>query len=176
MDLRQAKREALAAMEAHGLTALGWTLVFDNAKTRAGVCRPSKKQIGLSRLLTPLQSDEAVRDTILHEIAHALVGTKHGHDRVWQRKAIEIGSNGKRCFTAAPGESVPAAWVGTCPAGHTANKHRTPTRVTSCSTCRPGAWDARFLYKWKKQGRTVPMGQKYRVEIARLQDRGLVAA
>ena len=32
-----------------------------------------------------------IRDTILHEIAHALVGPCHGHDAVWRQKAREIG-------------------------------------------------------------------------------------
>jgi len=38
------------------------------------------------------RSDELVRDTLLHEIAHALVGTAHGHDEVWKAKCLEIGA------------------------------------------------------------------------------------
>lgn len=34
---------------------------------------------------------EEVKNTILHEIAHALVGLGHGHNKIWQQKAIEIG-------------------------------------------------------------------------------------
>ena len=41
--------------------------------------------------------DEAeVRETILHEIAHARVGASHGHDAVWQAEARRIGSTGRR--------------------------------------------------------------------------------
>ena len=33
-----------------------------------------------------------VKDLILHEIAHALVGCAHGHDYVWKANCVEIGS------------------------------------------------------------------------------------
>lgn len=106
-------RRLMADHELHG-----WTVVADRAKTRAGVCRFGKRQIGLSRPLTELHSEEEVRDTILHEIAHALVGPEHGHDRVWRAKARAIGSSGERCVSLdAP--RVVGDWVGTCPAGHT---------------------------------------------------------
>ena len=34
-------------------------------------------------------------DTILHEMAHALVGQVHGHDAVWQAQVL--GCSGRRC-------------------------------------------------------------------------------
>lgn len=68
-----------------------WRVVADHAKTRAGACRFRTKTISLSRPLTALHDEELVRDTILHEIAHALVGPTHGHDRVWRATARQIG-------------------------------------------------------------------------------------
>lgn len=38
-----------------------------------------------------------IRDTILHEIAHALVGPNHCHDLVWKAKCLEIGATPRRC-------------------------------------------------------------------------------
>ncbi|HQK32467.1 MAG TPA: SprT-like domain-containing protein, partial [Phycicoccus sp.] len=76
MQMDQALGLARRLMFEHDLT--GWTVVADRAKTRAGVCRFAKRQIGLSRPLTELHSEAEVRDTILHEIAHALVGPEHG--------------------------------------------------------------------------------------------------
>ncbi len=32
-----------------------------------------------------------IKNTILHEIAHVLVGCENGHNETWQKKAIEMG-------------------------------------------------------------------------------------
>jgi hypothetical protein len=49
-------RRLMAEHELHG-----WTVVADRAKTRAGVCRFGKRQIGLSRPLTELHSEARPR-------------------------------------------------------------------------------------------------------------------
>jgi predicted SprT family Zn-dependent metalloprotease len=82
-------------MAQHGLTS--WVLVFDNAKMRKGQTRFVKRQISLSAPLTEANPIEQVRNTILHEIAHVLVGPNHGHDNIWRSKAISIGCNGQTC-------------------------------------------------------------------------------
>ena len=38
-----------------------------------------------------------IKNTILHEIAHALVGSQHGHSQIWRKKAREIGCDASRC-------------------------------------------------------------------------------
>ncbi|NBT51009.1 MAG: hypothetical protein EBT12_05555, partial [Marivivens sp.] len=70
---------------------------FDDAKTRFGQCRYTPKEISLSRPLTKANDEEQVRDTILHEIAHALTPGE-GHGNVWKKVAIKIGCDGKRCY------------------------------------------------------------------------------
>jgi len=76
-----------------------YDLVFGTAKTLFGSCYyPTSKRKGYIRLSKPLieANDEVqVRDTILHEIAHALVGPGHGHDKVWQAQARKVGANPK---------------------------------------------------------------------------------
>ncbi|HRI96053.1 MAG TPA: SprT-like domain-containing protein, partial [Nocardioides sp.] len=107
MDLRDAFALAEYLLEVHGLD--DWDVAYDNAKRRAGVCRFADKTLGLSAPLTAVHSDDDVRDTILHEIAHALVGPQHGHDATWVAKARAIGSSGERCVSPdAP--AAPAAW------------------------------------------------------------------
>jgi hypothetical protein len=163
---------ALRLMERHGLP--GWTLVFDNAKTRAGVCRFDTKQIGLSQPLTRLHAEAEVRDTILHEIAHALVGPGHTHDDVWVRKAREIGCSGTRCVSpGAP--QLEGDWVGTCPSGHTTTRHRRPERVLSCPACVP-QFSAQALFTWTYRGRPAPMHPVYLAELAQLGGSLAVAA
>lgn len=161
MKLAQALVMGTNLLEEHGLT--GWRVVFDKAKTRAGVCRPERHLIGLSLPLTRLHSDEEVRDTLLHEIAHALVGPKHGHDEVWRAKALEIGCTAMRCVPEdAP--RVAGAWLGTCPAGHTIERHRRPERLMSCSQCGSG-FDRAHLFGWLYHGRRALMHPNYEAAL-----------
>jgi len=160
----KARELATGLMDQHGLA--GWRLVFDNAKTRAGVCHSDRKEIGLSRHLMGLYSPEQVTETVLHEIAHALVGPRHGHDRVWRTVARRIGCSGRRCMPAdAP--TVDGAWEGVCAAGHRTTAHRRPVRVRSCPGC-SAAFDPAALYTWFHEGRPAPMHPRYEAELARI--------
>lgn len=103
---------ALSLLKAHGLD--DWAFAYDRAKSRAGSCMPSTKTITLSRNLEG-QPLPQVRNIVLHEIAHALVGAEHGHDNVWKAKAIEIGCDGMRCHQM---HMVEHTWTLTCPCGH----------------------------------------------------------
>lgn len=163
MQIHQALGLARRLMAEHGLD--GWTVVADRAKTRAGVCRFASRQIGLSGPLTELHGEAEVRDTILHEIAHALVGPEHGHDRVWRAKAREIGCSGERCL-APDAPRVPGAWVGTCPAGHRTTRHKAPQRVVTCGHC-ARRFDLRHLLRWTFNGAVVPMPEVYAAQLRR---------
>ncbi len=154
-------------MRRHGLSH--WELVLDHARARFGVCRPARRQIGLSRSLTALSTPEAVRNTVLHEIAHALVGAEHGHDDVWRAQALSIGSDGTRTDDLPDGAQGP--WEGRCPAGHTVHRHRRPSRVASCRTCSPKTFDPSAIYAWTHRGQPAPMLSAYRVELGQIQRR-----
>jgi predicted SprT family Zn-dependent metalloprotease len=160
VEILEARRLAVALMRQHGL--IGWRLVFDNAKTRAGICRSGPKEIGLSRVLTALHSQAEVTDTILHEIAHALVGPAHGHNDVWRARALAIGCSAHRCVSSTAPKPV-GPWVGTCPAGHRTTRHRQPTRVQSCGHC-ARTFDPLTVLDWTFHGRQVPMHPSYEAE------------
>lgn len=85
-------------MNKHGLGLKGWNFQLDNAKVRAGQCRYDTKTISLSKQFVKHASDHEIRDTVLHEIAHALA-PKRGHDSVWRQVALSIGCNGQRCHS-----------------------------------------------------------------------------
>ena len=85
---------ALETMRAHGLRT--WRFKLDGSTRRAGCCNYHDKMISISFDLARSASEEDIRDTILHEIAHALVGKRHNHDAVWRAKALEIGGSGER--------------------------------------------------------------------------------
>ena len=74
--LQTALETATILMREHGLH--GWTVRLDNARRRAGQCDYRRREISLSRHYVRHAEDDHIRDTILHEIAHALVGPRHG--------------------------------------------------------------------------------------------------
>lgn len=97
-------------MAKHGINS--WIVVFDNAKTRKGQTRFRKQEISLSKPITEINPVEQVLNTILHEIAHVLVGANHGHDDIWRSKALEIGCNGQTCTTSV--NRVPGRYTVKC--------------------------------------------------------------
>lgn len=81
----------------HGLVA--WRFAFDHAKRRGGACHFGRHTISVAVGFAQAADDAEIRDTLLHEIAHALVGPRHHHDAVWQAKAHEIGCSARRCHS-----------------------------------------------------------------------------
>jgi predicted SprT family Zn-dependent metalloprotease len=136
MDLFTAERNARMLMAAHGLT--GWTFQWDRAARRFGQCRYSTRTISMSAPLTKNRDANAVRNTMLHEIAHALT-PGHGHDAVWRAKAISIGCDGKRC-SDDPIE-IDYKYIAKCPNGHLGKRYvrkpRATSRPRSCGECSP---------------------------------------
>lgn len=152
MDLREAAELAEALLAEHGLQ--GWRFDYDRARVRAGACHHRDRRITLSPYLTHAHDEAQVRETLLHEIAHALVGPSHGHDAVWRARARAIGSTGERCYQGGEQPVVPGRWQGRCSAGHVVHRHRRPTRVLVCTRCRGGSTLDRVL-AWRYDGRPV---------------------
>jgi len=95
MDLNAARALALDLMAEHGVTA-PWTFEFDNAKSRMGACNYQRRRISISRYFTEHATEAQVRDTILHEIAHALTPGAH-HGTRWKAVALRIGATPRSC-------------------------------------------------------------------------------
>jgi len=86
-------------MAAHALE--GWSFQFDHATRRAGCCHYDTRVISLAQAYARSATEADITDTILHEIAHVLVGQAHGHDAVWQAQARALGCSGRRCQTGS---------------------------------------------------------------------------
>ncbi len=76
-----------------------WSFRFDRAKKRFGMCNYQTKKISLSKYLVELNSRDKVRDTIIHEIAHAIAGYKAGHGKDWEKCVIRMGGVPERCYS-----------------------------------------------------------------------------
>jgi len=149
MDLKEAQIVAERLMEQHGLMAKGWAFAWDSASRRAGCVDFRKRKITLSRMITEANPRTHLVDTMLHEIAHALVGPGHGHDKVWKAMARGIGCTGDRCFTKET-RRPPGKWVGICPAcGCSHARQRLTGCAVSCGKCSPNKFNLKFLLKWE---------------------------
>jgi SprT protein len=111
-----------------------WSFGFDNAKTRFGQCDHKRHRISLSRHLSVTNSEDDVEQVILHEIAHALAGSKEGHGRAWLAIARSLGYRGGRTHSAVVPTDT-AKWRGLCPVGHEVVRFRKPKRTMSCAKC-----------------------------------------
>jgi len=111
VNLSEASNLCLALMAKHELLKYNYTFSWINSKNVFGCHKGFDRKICLSRPLVLLNNEDDVRDTILHEIAHALVYIRNGfryrlsenkrkcsHDDVWKKVCIEIGCKPKRCY------------------------------------------------------------------------------
>ncbi len=162
MQTTAALRLARTLLDEHGLR--DWTVGLDRAKTRAGATHFQTRRVTLSGPLTRLHDEDLVRDTILHEIAHALVGPAHGHDAVWKTQAREIGASDSRCFSSEEARTL-APFIGTCPAGHEIRRHKRPTRLVACAQC-SARFDIAHLFAWTYRGHGFPAHPDYARALA----------
>lgn len=97
MELRAARKIAVDLMEKHGLMTKGWIFEFDRAEQRLGQTNYSRKRITISRYMASHAEEAQVTQIALHEIAHALVGSRvKSHGDEWKAMAASIGYTGKR--------------------------------------------------------------------------------
>jgi hypothetical protein len=68
-------------------------LSMDANLSWVGLCDFKSQTIILSAIAIDVHPDSEVLDTIRHEVAHAIVGPKHGHDGVWKEMALKLGAS-----------------------------------------------------------------------------------
>ena len=94
--LNEISKQARNLMDSHGLHE--WNLRFDESKRFLGKCNYRDKTVHLSRSHALDGKDSEIRDTILHEIAHALAGPKARHGPKWKTIAKQIGAKPRASF------------------------------------------------------------------------------
>jgi predicted SprT family Zn-dependent metalloprotease len=149
VNLFEAKHLATTLMKQHGLH--DWSFRFDHARRRFGSCQPTRCMITLSRPLTLLNGIDQVRDTILHEIAHALTpGENHGAK--WRAMCRRIGAKPERCYTneqvISPARREAPFQIGCAKCAWWVDRRRVTRRQLQCKRCRsPVIWHERATGK-----------------------------
>lgn len=96
MDAKEAWFKAVILVKKHKLN--DWNVGFIDSTRKFGSCNYTDRSITLSRRYVEINDWNRVKDTILHEIAHALT-PGHKHDEVWVKKCLEIGCDGQKYFS-----------------------------------------------------------------------------
>ncbi len=133
MELSAARRLAHELMHRHGVG--DWGFAFDHAKRRLGSCRYAQRTLTLSAPLTRLNDEAVVRDTILHEIAHALTPGA-GHGPRWRTVARRLGAAARACVDSHGVSVPPAPYALVCDGcGVELPRYRRPRQRLVCRGC-----------------------------------------
>lgn len=150
MELRRAELMAKDLIAEH-LSGAGWRFGWHQRVTAFGTCHHGLHEIKLSRPLTFRNDETFIRNVLLHEIAHALVGPGNGHNFAFKAMARKIGAPFEHTKSSVKGNDAsdiaPYEWV--CPKGHVRGvAHRLPNRnrkPRSCGTCSPHRFDSTVI-------------------------------
>lgn len=118
-------------LKEHGLQH--WSFQFDWSHTRAGVCMLDLQTISVSVRHCMKSTLAEVRNTILHEVAHAIAGPRHHHDAVWYEIALRIGCTAKRTHNL---KFADPKYIRRCPQNHWVATGQKRMRHRICRTCR----------------------------------------
>lgn len=125
----------LAREELDGYCLPHWNFRFNKSKVNSGLCDYSTKTIYLSKCYLPHMSPEEIRQTLLHEIAHALTPwAKHG--RKWKLACEYLGipPNVTGSIPRLPGK-----YSAKCSCGNVWNRYNSkctdPNNKKMCGVC-----------------------------------------
>jgi predicted SprT family Zn-dependent metalloprotease len=154
MTLEEARALALQLMDHFALFTT--KLEFNRRKRTMGCYHVQRDTIYLSSAFIAVLDEDEIRDTILHEIAHALHfrdgnrGPSHG--REWQRWAILVGA--RPVAKSDVGKTPPSKYVlECCGCGYQQPRHRRPKYTNySHRRCRLAGKESRMLLKEVQNG------------------------
>ena len=115
------------------------TLKFGSARSQLGSYRAGKRNgqeiriLTISMAMALLNSEEELRDTVKHEIAHAIAGVRAGHGPEWRTVARQIGANPVR--TATRVHSPEPRYRATCTCGQSFKRERLAAGKRYCTPC-----------------------------------------
>lgn len=149
MTLENIEKKAVGLMAEHGLES--WTFDFDKGQTRLGCCHHNLRRITMSRQFALRNPWTQLKETMLHEIAHALLPVGEGHGRRWRLQYINIGGNPNRNYAEV--KTAPKPFTGTCPNCKTKCQSRRRTNTACYNCCKKynsGRYTREYAFVWKE--------------------------
>jgi hypothetical protein len=133
----------------------GWSWSFDSARYRFGCCIQGfgVNRLQFSSVLIELNDVEAVRDVILHEIAHGLAPRGSHHNWLWVQQCRKIGARPERCYSMKEVVTPKAKYSGVCPhCNGSISRMRKPRSTPACTDCcqkyNNGRYSSEYMFKW----------------------------
>lgn len=112
-----------------------WTFGYNRSKTSHGYCYYGKRMITLSKHLTLLNDEKEVMNTILHEIAHAILPSTFHHNKIWKSLFIYLGGDGN-VLASKDAKELVGKYVYYCvKCGAEYHLFRKSNKLRSCSHC-----------------------------------------
>lgn len=163
-DIRARTRslmESLGQVElGRSLLDIGWTLRFDRARRRLGICRwehrgRTVRVISLSKFYAEQGGWAVMEDVARHEIAHAIDYETRGrsdHGRIWKAIARRVGADPTRLYDGPDVPDTGSKYVGICPSCEKEHPfYRRISRVHACPECcrrcNGGRFTRRFILR-----------------------------
>lgn len=149
MDLQEAETLALETMQKYGLD--DWHFEWTRAKSFIGDCSHSVKRLRLSKPLTEANDVPVILDTVLHEIAHALVGPGVKHGPEWKAMARKLGAHPRHAAERGTVAAPPKRYRADHHCGRTFRRDRMPSSNLYCSKCLKASgheYSAETVLRW----------------------------
>ena len=94
----------------------GWSFRWDHARCRLGSCRYDSREITLSMYFVGCNPhlEDLIRDTVLHEIAHALAwvhSQEKGHGKGWKAWCLRVGASPRASVKGGQLASLPHRYL-----------------------------------------------------------------
>lgn len=143
MELERAQILARTLIARQGLH--DWTFAFNRRHRALGLCIFDDRRIELSRHYVERHDEPEIRETILHEIAHAIAGPRAGHGLAWKAACLRLGIAPR---VRGEAQMPEGRWRAVCPGcGDVHHRYRRPLRGRTyyCRAC--GAERGKLRFK-----------------------------
>lgn len=156
MNINAANTLALDLLALHGLSL---PIRWSKSKRALGHIMFKNRvasELMLSTAYVKANDEADVKDLILHEIAHALVGYEHGHNHVWKAKCVEIGAKPEQYAKLDASKMLHTHEVKCCNCGHVHKKLFAASRKNyarySCGRCDNNGGTIKCVPLWASVG------------------------